>query len=85
MALVSTGMVDSLAQQLGDRIGATVTVIREGVPNAHPAVKRYRVHIAREGFDFTSGNMKISAVKQWLALLDDWINLGFIRLEKNDA
>lgn len=78
--------VDNLARQVSEKTGAEVTVIRLLNPDldriGRPRVGRYRLVISRDGHDFSSGDMKVSEAKKFLALVADWINMGFIRLEK---
>jgi len=78
--------VDYLAEQVSKQTGARVEVIRLLHPDldrlGRPRVGRYRLKISRDSFTFTSGDMRVRDAVQYLALVSDWINMGFVRLEK---
>lgn len=78
-------LVDVLAEKVSREIGAEIRVLRLINPNldriGRPRVGCYRLVVSRNGFEFSSGDMRVDEAKKFLALVADWIAMGFVRLE----
>lgn len=83
--IVAHSLIDHLAEQLSAATGSKITVQRLLDPDldriGRPKVGRYRLHISRGEYSFSSGDLKVSEAKALLALVLDWIQMRFLILE----
>ncbi len=80
-------MMDTLADMVSKKIGCEVIVLRQYGPRSsrrRVMIEGYSILVRNDKYHFNSGRCNANEVKKYLALLADWIAMGFIKLEKSD-